>query len=368
MSYGQYSAEHRESPSNPLRYSESNGKRAKRQVYPTDEIPHLWMHQTQESARNPGGNLFFNDGVIYSYGNHFPIARHVTNGKQGKREQKAILFTTGRYSVTTSRHVNDVRMAIPSGALVFEVPDLGVSYGRQINHEENVKAYAQLVEQKVLKASRARSSYSIEYELREASEQREQCMQYCKFFGLRVPKLATVPAMDAEQLAQIRKQEKERIAKQAAEEKKHREKAYKAQIKEWMAAHPDYQKRWNGTIEHAETLAKEFGSLEDAAKIEAWLNGNGNAYNLPRDTDTLLRIVGDEVETSRGARFPIDHAKRGLLLVDAVVARGEEWKRNGHTCHLGHYQIDRIEPDGTVYAGCHVVTLQAINRIRKQLS
>ena len=74
-----------------------------------------------------------------------------------------------------------------------------------------------------------------------------------------------------------------------------------------------------------------------------------------------------EVETSRGARFPLEHAKRGLVLVDAVRASKEPWKRNGHTCHLGHYQIDSIDANGTVHAGCHVVTYKAIERIKDQL-
>jgi len=66
--------------------------------------------------------------------------------------------------------------------------------------------------------------------------------------------------------------------------------------------------------------------------------------------------------------FPVDHARRGLKLVDKVVASGKSWKSNGHTCKLGHYQIDTILESGTVVAGCHVVTLDAINRIREQLS
>ena len=77
----------------------------------------------------------------------------------------------------------------------------------------------------------------------------------------------------------------------------------------------------------------------------------------------MLRIEGDEVVTSRGARFPISHAKRGLALVRAVMARAEEWVRNGHSCHLGHCVIDRIEANGTVHAGCHVVSWEEIERV-----
>lgn len=49
------------------------------------------------------------------------------------------------------------------------------------------------------------------------------------------------------------------------------------------------------------------------------------------------------------------------------MARGEEWLTNGHTCKLGHYQVSRIEANGTVHAGCHVVEWPAIKRIAPEL-
>src|SRR3990167_11282137 len=46
-----------------------------RHVFPTDEIPHKWAHQTQEEARNPQGNLYFRGPTLYSYRDSYPIAR-----------------------------------------------------------------------------------------------------------------------------------------------------------------------------------------------------------------------------------------------------------------------------------------------------
>jgi hypothetical protein len=77
----------------------------------------------------------------------------------------------------------------------------------------------------------------------------------------------------------------------------------------------------------------------------------------------MLRIDGDEVLTSRGVRFPVSHAKRALAFVRKVRESGQSYIRNGHTIHLGPYAIDRIEPDGTVKAGCHVVSWQEIERM-----
>jgi hypothetical protein len=82
----------------------------------------------------------------------------------------------------------------------------------------------------------------------------------------------------------------------------------------------------------------------------------------------MLRVVGDEVETSLGARFPVAHAKLGLAFVRKVRASGREYVHNGHAIHLGNYVIDRIEPDGTVHAGCHVVRWEEIERIAPRLN
>ena len=55
----------------------------KKHVFDTGEIPHLWAHRTQDEARNRQGNLYFTGNTIYSYGSHFPIARHVVS--EGER-------------------------------------------------------------------------------------------------------------------------------------------------------------------------------------------------------------------------------------------------------------------------------------------
>jgi hypothetical protein len=81
----------------------------------------------------------------------------------------------------------------------------------------------------------------------------------------------------------------------------------------------------------------------------------------------MLRITEGEVQTSLGARFPVSHAQLALAFVRQVRACGREYVRNGHSLHLGHYAVDRIEPDGTVHAGCHVVRWEEIEHIAPQL-
>lgn len=118
---------------------------------------------------------------------------------------------------------------------------------------------------------------------------------------------------------------------------------------------------------HAVQEFKTATSLYDASQGS---KGGGaldlNVSYIP-GVSPMLRIVGDEVQTSLGAHFPVSHALRALTFVRRVRELGQEYVHNGHTVHLGHYAIDRIEADGTVHAGCHVVKWDEIERITPQL-
>lgn len=44
-----------------------------RQVWPREQVAHLWANASQDSARDPSGNMFFNGPALYSYGSHYVI-------------------------------------------------------------------------------------------------------------------------------------------------------------------------------------------------------------------------------------------------------------------------------------------------------
>jgi hypothetical protein len=300
----------------------------RKHVFDTGEIPHLWAHRTQDEARNRQGNLCFTGDTIYSYGSHFPIARHVVN-EAGKR---AVLFTTATYSVTTSGHCSAVRSAIPSGTPVFHVPN--VCHGRYSgseftadDHSGNLADYTEQIDKHVVTSARARSSYAKEWNYEHAVRLRDEAFAYCSFFGLPVPQIPEVPEIDSDALTAIRKREAKRAAEKAEQTKR----------------------------ERAEAIVRQ------QELITQWRAGqySGCLYDVP----AMLRIDGDEVVTSRGARFPAAHAKRALGFVRKVRESRQAYVRNGHTIHLGPYALDRIEPDGTVKAGCHVVSWEEIERI-----
>ena len=302
-----------------------------RHVFPNREIPHLWAHKTQDEARNGTGSFYFRGGIIFSYGSHFPIAAHIT-GSQG---QPGILFTTEKNSVTTSQHMNMVSRAIPPDIPVFHVPCMHFGFSNpedKYQHTKNLKHYMDEVEEQLSICVRARSSWKKEWCHERAIELRKEALCYATFFGLADPPIEQIPDLDSEGMAKIKAREAKASAEKAAKTKREQE-----------------ERR-----QRALSLADE------------WRQGGGHHYLL-NAIPAMLRIKGHEIETSRGARFPIIHAKRGLALVKAVMARAEEWRPNGQKCRLGYYHIDRIEANGTVHAGCHVVSWDEIQRIADEV-
>lgn len=64
------------------------------------EVVDAWMQGYPATGRN-----IYTDGMtIWSYGNHFPIAKHLTHGR--------VLYNVTRYSNTTSKHQALVRCAM----------------------------------------------------------------------------------------------------------------------------------------------------------------------------------------------------------------------------------------------------------------
>jgi len=60
-----------------------------------NELCHAWAHQLTSYGRNSGNSLFFRDTVLFSYGEHFPLAKLFGSW---------VINNPRQYSVTTSKH------------------------------------------------------------------------------------------------------------------------------------------------------------------------------------------------------------------------------------------------------------------------
>ena len=115
-----------------------------------------------------------------------------------------------------------------------------------------------------------------------------------------------------------------------------------------------WQTRADAIVSTIATQRAEFKSrlnARNADAVSAWRNGATNY--LPSGLPTMARIVGDTVETSRGARVPLAHAVRLVRIAERVAARGgNTWGANDGPM-VGHYRVSSIGADLSAVIGCH---------------
>ncbi len=93
------------------------------------------------------------------------------------------------------------------------------------------------------------------------------------------------------------------------------------------------------------------------------------AYDVNK-VPIALRLAnsGEEIETTKGARVPVDHAKRLWGLVQTIQqGKHAPYRHNGHTEHVGQFRVDEIEANGTLHAGCHTIHFEAMAELANTL-
>lgn len=120
---------------------------------------------------------------------------------------------------------------------------------------------------------------------------------------------------------------------------------------------------WRARVAEVETLresARVASIARAAEKIEAWRRGE--SVRLPDDVPTMVRVVGDVVQTSRGAVVPLAHAARFVALAKRAASRGgAEWA-DGAGPIVGHFRAQRIGADLSAVIGCHYFTPEESTR------
>jgi len=313
-----------------------------RHVYPTDEVPHLWAHQSQSDARNPQGNLFFRDSTIYSYRTSWPLARIYKHAKRGT----LVLTNADKYSATTAGHQSAVNQAcshLSSAAVPQCVIGDGAHTEKQ-DHEINAAYFQREIARLLKESQRALSVRAVDWRVSASQRYCEDALDYSAFFGIR----RKVPAFPADEFDAARERARRIETPDPVRD------AAKIREREKRAAL---------------TLVKFEGRCRD------WrLNAYTIDYRLTRAEreqwrvlPCMLRVSGDQIETSQGARIPLDHAPRIWALVQACRSSGRAYEKNGHTEHAGSYAIDSVSAAGDLKAGCHTIAFAEIERLAVQL-
>lgn len=276
------------------------------------EVAHLWANKSRERAT--GSHFYFDGDTIYSYGSHFPIARHYKG---------VVLFTTESYSSTTAKHKGYVRRACS------HLPIFYVSKVMENPSGATVKELSESVQSACKAAARARNLgdhlAAVEHTIKRAND-------FCERFGFKT-RFAMPENWDELQAkakigqAKERKAKAERLAKQEAEAQE--------TIGKWLAGE-------SVTIPHF--IGKVYLRTKYAGQDS---QGIGSSFVM---------------ETSKGARVPMSEAQKTFRFVTLMRARG--WHRNGDQFKIGDYQLDAVNDQGVV-AGCHRIAWDEIERFAK---
>lgn len=312
------------------------------------QTAHVWAQNNQERGRASDGRMFFEHGILYSYGYHFAIASHAKTLKG----EPAILFTTAGYSVSTGKHISLTRQAIRKDANVFHVPN-----PRPSNQEDNLKKMDQELDSLLRQYAAPRIRQTTRDKI---AGQIAHLIKSRNYYGenfIKKYKRVEMPENIGELAAKL---EKARVAKAKAEAKA-REKALEGERVEAERLLGMPRQEW-ATI----WRDNNEGRYRDETR---YISCRRVVSQYVQDVHgVLLRPKGDKIiQTSAGAEFPTTHAKKAFAFIRKIKEAGTTWEKNGHTIHLGHYQIDSIDKAGNVKAGCHFVKWDEIELCARKL-
>jgi len=275
------------------------------------DIAHIWANETQNEARYSGGNFFFMDAIIYSYGYHFPIAKHTKNAKG----ENAILFTKRGYSNTTAKHISITRNACNHKNVIY--------CDRPTNsHEENFKSWIGEIENifPKLKTARKPKKYLLEID-----HLKSEVNKYASFFDAKPPKelIKLMAVSDTSEYVKFQEQKEKFAAKEHAKELKQQ------------------------AEKHKEELAK-------------FRNFEINTMRLRNDFD-YLRFRNNRFETSQGVEIPKQIGLDIWAWIKETSAKGGCTKCNKT---ILRYDVKEVTKKHIV-VGCHKITIKELESAYK---
>ncbi len=295
------------------------------------EVAHVWAQQKQDEGR--ANNIFFEGDTIYSYGRHFPIARFV--------KPDVILFTTRSYSTSTSGHCSMVQSAIGRGITILSVFNpCATCENQHIKNLDNIRVNMEELDEKRIRAT----TYGYRH-IKESIARLNTFRAYVKLFRIKskLPsKLRKVFNMDDEALQIILDEERVEFDK--------------------------YREQEN--IEAAERAKKAEIKAQEVLRL--WIAGEPVRvpYGL---SNSYLRIKGDDIQTSQGARIPLKNAALIWAFIQSKLGTGYKAADNGDSLErrvnafFHPYEVREITLDGDMLIGCHSIPYSEFERMAKEL-
>ena len=284
-----------------------------------NEAAHIWASQSQNEGR--AGNIFFENGVIYSYGRHFPVARFAPEYGD------IALFTSRGYSSSTGKHKGIIRAAIPDSYQVIycDDPSRPPSHNLAIWEKSVLRMRGDFAQ-----SSRKISAGNIAAAIYQLTS---EALAYCEALKFAAPEW--IKDNDAEKAARAYVSESARLrdAKRA--------------------------------IKQAEQ--NRIAALEAVERLELWKIGENVNTNGFQFSDTLLRIKGEQIETSRGAKIPVIDALALWPLLLRARQTNKPLEAGLREIHLGAYRFNSFNGQ-TLIVGCHSIEWDQLELMAAQLN
>lgn len=375
-------------------------------VFTSAEVPHIFATAPDANARNAGQTLSCENGVLYSY--RAPIAAW-HNGK--------VLISAESHSVTTSKHQSWARYATRHLESI-SLPDLRFVLGNTSVNDcaRYISDRVKEIEELRAKQGRARSEWRKEALAADISELENACAFVWKEragkrtaweSAVAVEEKARVAAAKLrfkksrarlesglENAARILQDARARLLQEGARgvlfhtiELAQRDITRLDEMGAWkgLGTHSTATfthaarlmgKKWamectqlaTGIQEFADSLQPEINAARaqldasrlaaNAEKIADWKAGAN--VHLPHGLPVMCRVVGaDTVQTSMGARVPLDQALRLAGLAKACREKGAGMDLRGVI--VGQYRGTRIDAQGALTVGCHHIPWDSIS-------
>lgn len=317
----------------------------------SEHAVHRWANQIGESKSS--GAIFFQGNTIYSYGHHFPMARHL--------DDHTILMTTKSYSVTTSGHMSAVRSAASHKKIIYcrHLPKYSSTEIDKELHTLNISCWISDVKDLMTEMAGAKQQRSRDRIAGEIAETQAQAQVYIDYFKIKLTKSETKQLMAEDMDGFV-----EGVKRKLAADKKRRD----ALVAKGKKLHPLWLEAWRQGDDHYNQWKidnKITPSIMDA--IDAVEFVNDDRHNKIRLRVLNIISIGKEelvVSTSKGVNIPVDVAHRYYRKYLAVVKAGG--CDNNCDYKMLDYNVSRMDAERLV-VGCHDIARSEIDYVAGEL-
>jgi hypothetical protein len=298
-------------------------------------LAHNWANQVKPHGK--GSNFFYEGIHLYSHGHHFEVGRIVKTEKGNT----IVLLNADSYSVSTNRHQSYARQAcnhLESFDFKFRNSRNSFINTRDFTNDDFVRTfnhYGNIVIESSKKAQRSRKYGDLH--LKDAVKAVDD-WNMLKFY---FPKLTKgIKRLTLPSDLQIKKLNDKDKAERAKERKEKQERI-KREEKAWL----NYERNYVSRVAKCLLRQRQVKTIQEPGFAPQ------------------TRLI-NEVETSHGARVPLDHAR---VFYKAITRFKANPKECDERLKVGNFRLDRLSNNGA-HIGCHFIEWSEMERFAKTMN